>query len=136
MLDSNDWRNYQWTYTANYDYEFIYLGYVGNTDDATTNSWSTDASIGYYVWFDMVMVIAVDSVEIDAMHDFKLCQDSTANLSASCNVFYEWAWDDGSGNMQFSYDSYLLSVLVLQQPITLLQVSLMTVSKWILLLLR
>jgi gliding motility-associated-like protein len=96
MLDSNDWRYVQWTYTANYDYEYIYVGYMGNPSTATINAWSNGGGVVYYIWMEDVRVIPVDSVEIVAMDDFELCEDSVAYLSATSNVEYQWAWDNGN----------------------------------------
>jgi len=104
LLDSNDWRYYEWAYTANFDYEFIYVGYMGNVSDAIESAWSSSSSIGFYTWFDMVSIIPIDSVEIAAQDDIELCEDSTAFLTATCNVNYQWAWDNGSS---FSSDSIL-----------------------------
>jgi gliding motility-associated-like protein len=106
MLDSNDWRYVEWTYTADYAYQFMYLGYMGYQSTATYNIWSTSGSIGYYAWVDVVTVMPIDSVEIEAMPDFELCEDSTAFLSASCNVNYKWEWEE-NGNTYTSTDSIL-----------------------------
>jgi gliding motility-associated-like protein len=106
MLDSNDWRYVEWTYTADYAYEFMYLGYMGYQSTATYNIWSTSSSIGYYAWVDVVTVMPIDSVEIEAMPDFELCEDSTAFLSATCNVNYKWEWEE-NGTTFTSTDSIL-----------------------------
>ena len=104
MLDSNDWRYVEWNYTADYAYEYIYLGYMGNVSDATENIWSSSGSIGPYIWMDVVSVIPLDSVILVAQDDIQLCDTASTYITASCNVNYQWTWDNGTMN---SSDSIL-----------------------------
>jgi gliding motility-associated-like protein len=105
MLDSNDWRYIEWTFTANYSYSYLYVGYMGNVSDAVENMWSSSSSVGFYVWIDMVSVVPIDEVILDAIEDIELCAEDTAYLSASCNVPYHWSWDNGAST---SNDSILM----------------------------
>ena len=105
MLDSNDWRYVEWTYTANYTYNYLYVGYMGNVSDAIENIWSSSESIGPYVWIDMVSVYHIDEVDLIAQPDVQICEEDTTYLSASCNVPYHWTWDNGAST---SNDSILM----------------------------
>ena len=74
MLLSSDWEFQEWSYTADFAYSYIYVGYMGNVDDAIENIWSTSGSVGFYVWYDMVSVVPIDSVEMFAQEDITICQ--------------------------------------------------------------
>jgi gliding motility-associated-like protein len=105
ILDSNDWRYIEWTYTANYAYDYLYVGYMGNVSDAVENAWSNSGSVGFYIWMDMVSVIPIDEVLLVAQPDVQICAEDTTYLSAACNVPYHWSWDNGAST---SNDSILM----------------------------
>lgn len=57
IIASSEWVEVSWEYECDANYTHIFVGYVGNVDDALTNAWSDSGSVGFYVWVDKVSII-------------------------------------------------------------------------------
>lgn len=57
VISGSDWIDIEWEYECDAGYTHIFVGYVGNVADATTNAWSDSGSVGFYVWMDKISVV-------------------------------------------------------------------------------
>ena len=64
VVDSSDWKHIQLTFTPESQYSYLYIGYMGNVGDATSNAWSDGGSSGFYIWVDELSVTKSIATEV------------------------------------------------------------------------
>ncbi len=91
--DGSDWSYVEFIYTAADAYTYAYVGYVGNVSTSTFTAWSMDFSVGFYAWFDDIIIERVEPL-LTASDDQTICLGDSVFLSATSN--YPVEWSDGS----------------------------------------
>lgn len=91
MIDGSEWHHLEFTYTADDNYSYAYIGYMGNVADATENAWSDSWSIGFYVWYDAVEVETVTQPELIPGPDIIMCDNEESFIYAESNLNVTWS---------------------------------------------
>lgn len=92
--DGTDWSYVEFIYTPNDAYTYAYVGYMGNVSTSTFTAWSNDFQIGFYAWFDDLVVERIDP-QLTTSGDQTICLGDSVFLSATANFPVEW--NSGSG---------------------------------------
>ncbi len=91
--DGTDWTYVEFMYTPTEAYTYAYVGYMGNVSTSTFTAWSMDFQIGFYAWFDDIVVERIEPL-LTASDDQTICLGDSIFLSATSNFPVEWS--DGS----------------------------------------
>lgn len=88
--DGSEWTYVEFAYSPQDAYTNVYVGYVGNVSTSTFTSWSNDTQIGFYAWFDDIMVERMDPT-LTTSNDQTLCLGDSVLLTANSNYPVEWS---------------------------------------------
>ncbi len=91
--DGTEWTYVEFTYTPSDAYTYAYVGYVGNVSSSIFTAWSSDFMIGFYAWFDDILIERFEPT-LTASSNQTICLGDSLFLTASSNYAVEWT--DGS----------------------------------------
>lgn len=97
VVSGSEWQQFTFDYTASEDFKYAYVGYMGNVANSTYTAWSNDFLIGFYVWFDEIVVKRIDP-QLTLTDDVTICLGDSVLLTAGSN--FPVSWNDG-----MSYDT-------------------------------
>lgn len=89
VIDGSEWRYLEWDYQASEDFEYMYIGYMGDFSTSTYSVDNTNYLLGYYVWIDEVSVTRVDP-QLALTDDLTICQGESVTLQATSNFPIKW----------------------------------------------
>ena len=90
VISDTVWHYLEWCYTPTVAYDHVYVGYVGDVANGTTNAWSTSPSVGFYTWIDDVFVEPI-TVSLTTSPDQQLCTGDSVQIWASSDLNVEWS---------------------------------------------
>ena len=93
VIDTGDWRFFEYDYVASEDFKYAYVGYMGDGSTATTFTWSNSFSIGFYVWFDDIRVERIET-QLELTDDAVICLGDSLLINAESN--FPIIWTDGT----------------------------------------
>jgi gliding motility-associated-like protein len=91
VINDTIWHHVEWTYIADDNYNYAYVGYMGNASDAVTNAWSNSGSVGFYTWIDSVEVIPVPQPVFTAGPDVTACAEEDFQIYATSDLNVTWS---------------------------------------------
>ena len=97
VIEGSEWKKIELNYNASQPYQYLTIGYMGNVADATSSTWSSSPSIGFYVWIDSVVVEQVIP-SLTKSNDEEICAGDDVLLTASSDFPISWSWNGGSAN--------------------------------------
>ncbi|KAA3621461.1 MAG: PKD domain-containing protein [Bacteroidetes bacterium] len=95
VIDGSEWRYLEWDYQASEDFNYMYIGYMGDFSTSTYSVPNDNYLLGYYVWIDSISVVRIDP-QLDLTEDMTICQGESVTLEATSNFPIIWE-DDNSG---------------------------------------
>ncbi len=89
IISGSEWQQVQLAFTPDEDYEYIYIGFMGNDEDASFILPQVNPQ-GFYVWVDQVVI---EPIYLEVPEDRTICLgDSTwLHFTANRDIF----WTDG-----------------------------------------
>ncbi len=95
QVNSSEWTKFEFTYTSDDDYDYIFIGYMGNVAGSDYLTWSNDPLIGFYVWFDDVRIEPI-LPQLTVVGSKTICYGDSVFISANSN--YPVVWTDNQTN--------------------------------------
>jgi len=89
VIGGSDWQQVSFNYTASDDFEYAYIGYMGNVSTSSYVAENEDFLLGFYVWIDMVVVERVEP-QLSLSPDVTICKGENTLLEASSNFPVMW----------------------------------------------
>ncbi|MCB0639792.1 MAG: gliding motility-associated C-terminal domain-containing protein [Lewinella sp.] len=90
VIGGSEWQQVTFAYTASEDFQYMYIGYMGNVANSTFTAANDDYLLGFYVWIDQVIV---EHVDVDVPPTQTICRGDGVQLDFTSN--YPLSWTDG-----------------------------------------
>ncbi len=95
VIGGSEWQQVTFDYTASDDFEYAYLGYMGNVSTSTYVAENDDYLLGFYVWFDMVVIERIEP-QLTLSPDVTICQEESVIIEATSNFPVIWNGGESS----------------------------------------
>ncbi|MCR9290395.1 MAG: PKD domain-containing protein [Bacteroidetes bacterium] len=92
VVQTSEWEYFEYDYQASEDFKYAYVGFMGNGSTSTNITWSDDFFIGFYAWFDDIIVERIDPM-LELTEDVTLCLGDSLMINAESN--FPVIWTDG-----------------------------------------
>jgi gliding motility-associated-like protein len=89
VIDGSEWRKLEFEYQASEDFEYAYIGYMGDFSTSTYSVANDNWLLGYYVWIDEVIVTRIDP-QLALTDDISICEGESVLLEATSNFPINW----------------------------------------------
>lgn len=89
VIDGSEWRKLEFEYQASEDFEYMYIGYMGDFSTSTYSVPNDNYLLGYYVWIDEVIVTRIDP-QLTLTEDVTICLGESVTLEADSNFPINW----------------------------------------------
>ena len=95
VVTGSDWQYFEFDYIADDVYEYAFVGYQGNVSASTFTAWSNDPFIGFYAWFDEIIIERINPM-LTLSDDVSICPGDSVQLKATSN--FPVIWENGLGS--------------------------------------
>lgn len=90
VIGGSEWQQVRLNYTAPAAYQYMYIGYMGNVSTSTFTVANDDYLLGFYAWFDEVVV---EEITIDVPESQTICKGDSILLEFTSK--FPITWTDG-----------------------------------------
>jgi gliding motility-associated-like protein len=95
VIEGSEWQKVEFDYQASEDFEYAYIGFMGDFSTSTYSVPNDDYLLGYYVWIDEVIITRIDP-QLTVSEDISICPGETVTLEATSNFPVLWEDNDSS----------------------------------------
>lgn len=91
VIEGSEWQKVEFEYQASEDFEYAYIGFMGDFSTSTYSVPNDNYLLGYYVWIDEVIINRIDP-QLTLTEDLTICPGETVTLEAISN--FPVLWED------------------------------------------
>lgn len=95
VIEGSEWQKVEFEYQASEDFEYAYIGYMGDFSTSTYSVPNDNYLLGYYVWIDQVIITRIDP-QLTVSEDISICPGESITIEASSN--FPIMWEDNSSS--------------------------------------
>lgn len=104
VIDGNDWHFIELNFQADEVYEYLFVGFMGNAEDATQRIANNDQFLGCYVFFDDLYV---NHVDVEVPPTITICAGDEATIDFASDFSLNWT----DGNISDTTRSFVVAPL-------------------------
>jgi gliding motility-associated-like protein len=96
IIQGSEWIKLEFEYQASEDFEYAYIGFMGDYSTSSNIIYNDDYLLGPYVWIDEVVVKRVDP-QLTLTDDIAICAGESITIEAASN--FNIIWQDNNSQV-------------------------------------